>query len=41
MTNLHMPGMYSKINNVYNYILKQEKYHHKNSFKEEYLDLLK
>lgn len=31
----------SQIENVYNYILNQEKHHKKKSFKEEYTDLLK
>lgn len=31
----------SQIENVYNYILNQEKHHQKKSFKEEYLDFLK
>ena len=32
---------HSHIENVYNYILNQEKHHQKKSFKEEYLDFLK
>jgi putative transposase len=32
---------HSQIENVYYYILNQEKHHHKVTFKEEYLDLLK
>jgi putative transposase len=31
----------SQINNVVKYILNQEKHHHKKSFKEEYIELLK
>ncbi|MFN3756046.1 MAG: IS200/IS605 family transposase [Flavobacterium sp.] len=31
---------HSQINNVYNYIAKQEQHHKKKSFKEEYLDFL-
>lgn len=31
---------HSHINQVYNYILNQEKHHHKNSFKEEYIEFL-
>ena len=31
---------HSQIEQVYNYILNQEKHHHKKSFKEEYLDFL-
>jgi putative transposase len=31
----------SQIENVYNYILKQEQHHKKQTFKEEYLDFLK
>ena len=30
----------SQIEQVYNYILNQEEHHHKNTFKEEYLDFL-
>lgn len=32
---------HSQIENVYNYILNQEKHHEKKSFKDEYLELLK
>ena len=32
---------HSQIENVYNYILKQEEHHHKQTFKEEYMDFLK
>jgi len=32
---------HSHIGNVYNYILNQERHHQKETFKEEYLDLLK
>jgi len=32
---------HSHINNVYNYILNQEKHHRKKTFKEEYLEFLK
>lgn len=34
---------YSKkhVSNVYNYILNQEAHHHKNSFEQEYVELLK
>ncbi len=32
---------HSQINNVYNYILKQEEHHKKKTFREEYLDFLK
>ena len=32
---------HSHINNVYNYILNQEKHHKKRTFKEEYLEFLK
>jgi REP element-mobilizing transposase RayT len=32
---------HSQIENVYNYILNQEAHHGKNTFKEEYMDLLK
>lgn len=32
---------HSQIENVYNYILNQEKYHENKSFKDEYLELLK
>jgi len=31
----------SQIQDVYNYILNQEAHHRKNTFKEEYMDLLK
>lgn len=31
---------HSHINQVYNYILNQEKHHHKKSFKEEYIEFL-
>ncbi len=31
---------HSQINNVYNYILNQEKHHYKKTFKEEYLEFL-
>jgi len=32
---------HSQVENVYNYILKQEEHHHKQTFKEEYTDFLK
>ena len=32
---------HSQIQNVYDYILKQEEHHHKRTFKEEYIDFLK
>ena len=32
---------HSHIENVYNYILNQEKHHHKTTFREEYIDFLK
>jgi hypothetical protein len=32
---------HSQIDNVYNYILNQEKHHHIKTFKEEYFDFLK
>ena len=32
---------HSQIENVYNYILNQEKHHHKQTFREEYIDFLK
>jgi len=32
---------HSQINDVYNYILNQEKHHHKQTFKEEYLEYLR
>src|SRR5215204_5033079 len=32
---------HSQIENVYNYILNQEMHHHKQTFQEEYMDLLK
>lgn len=31
---------HSQIENVYQYILNQEKHHHKRTFKEEYIDFL-
>jgi putative transposase len=31
---------HSQINDVYNYLANQEKHHHKESFKEEYLKFL-
>ena len=32
---------HSQVEHVYNYILNQEQHHHKKSFKEEYMGLLK